>query len=113
MQEVIDNVHQQFIKAVAEGRKMDQSKVIPIADGRILTGEQAKQFGLVDEMGNLEDTVDIAARMVKIEGRPTVLYPKKRFTLWELLVKEMASTILETLQEKGFQLNYRLSSPVS
>jgi len=61
MQDVIDNVHQQFIKAVAEGRKMEQAKVVPVADGRIFTGEQAKQFGLVDEMGNLEDTVDMAA----------------------------------------------------
>ncbi len=113
MQEVIDNVHQQFIKAVAEGRKMDQSKVIPIADGRILTGEQAKELGLVDQMGNLEDTVDIAAKMVKIEGRPIVIYPKKKFALWELLVKEMASTILEALHEKGVQLNYRLSSPAN
>ena len=112
MQEVIDNVHQQFIKAVAEGRKMEEGRVIPVADGRIFTGEQAKQFGLVDEMGNLEDTVDLAAKMVNIEGRPTVVYPKKKFTLWEILAKEMASTFVETLSEKGFQLNYRLASPV-
>jgi protease-4 len=111
MQDVIDNVHQQFIKAVAEGRKMEQGKVIPVADGRIFTGEQAKQFGLVDEMGNLEDTVDLAARLVKIDGRPTVIYPKRKFTLWELLAKEMASMVVETLHEKGIQLNYRLASP--
>jgi protease IV len=112
MQDVIDNVHQQFIRAVAEGRKMEQSRLIPVADGRIFTGEQAKQFGLVDEMGNLEDTVDLAAKMVNIEGRPTVVYPKKKFTLWEILAKEMASTLVETLSEKGFQLNYRLALPV-
>jgi protease-4 len=111
MQDVIDNVHQQFIKAVAEGRKMEQSKVIPVADGRIFTGEQAKQFGLVDEMGNLEDTVDMAAKLVKIDGRPTVIYPKRKFTLWEMLAKEMASMVVETLHEKGIQLNYRVASP--
>jgi protease-4 len=111
MQDVIDNVHQQFIKAVAEGRKMEQSKVVPVADGRIFTGEQAKQFGLVDEMGNLEDTVDMAAKLVKIDGRPTVIYPKRRFTIWEMLAKEMASTVVESLHEKGIQLNYRLASP--
>ena len=111
MQDVIDNVHQQFIKAVAEGRKMDQAKVVPVADGRIFTGEQAKQFGLVDEMGNLEDTVDIAARLVKIDGRPTVIYPRRKFTIWEMLAKEMASTVVESLHEKGIQLNYRLASP--
>jgi protease-4 len=111
MQDVIDNVHQQFIKAVAEGRKMEQAKVVPVADGRIFTGEQAKQFGLVDEMGNLEDTVDMAAKLVKIDGRPTVIYPKRRFTIWEMLAKEMASTVVESLHEKGIQLNYRLASP--
>jgi protease IV len=111
MQDVIDNVHQQFIKAVAEGRKMEQAKVIPVADGRIFTGEQAKQFGLVDEMGNLEDTVDMAAKLVKIDGRPTVIYPRRKFTIWEMLAKEMASTVVESLHEKGIQLNYRLASP--
>ena len=82
-----------------------------IADGRILTGEQAKQLGLVDQMGNLQDTIDAVAKMVGIVGKPNVLYPKKRFSIWELLVKETTSAILETLNEKGFELNYRLLSP--
>jgi protease-4 len=113
IQGVIDNVHQQFIMAVAKGRKLDQAKVVEIADGRILTGEQAKQLGLVDQIGNLQDAIDIVAKMVGIEGKPNVLYPKRRFSLWQLLVKETASTILETLSEKGFELNYRLLSPAS
>jgi protease-4 len=111
VQGVIDNVHQQFIQAVAKGRKMDQAKVMQIADGRILTGEQAKQIGLVDQIGNLQDTIDIVAKMVGIEGKPNILYPKRRFSLWELLVRETTSAILDTLNEKGFELNYRLFSP--
>ncbi len=111
IQEVIDNVHQQFIQAVAKGRKMDQAKVTQIADGRILTGEQAKQLGLVDQIGNLQDAIDAVAKILKIEGKPNILYPKKRLSLWELLVKETASIILETLNEKGIELNYRLFSP--
>jgi len=111
IQSVIDNVHRQFIQAVSEGRKLDRAKVAEIADGRILTGEQAKQLGLVDQLGNLQDTVDAAAKLAGIEGKPNVLYPKKRFSIWELLVKETTSAILETLKEKGFELNYRLLSP--
>jgi protease-4 len=111
IQEVIDNVHQQFIQAVADGRKMDRSKVTQIADGRILTGEQAKQAGLVDQIGNLQDAIDTTAKLVGIEGKPNILYPKKKFSLWELLIRETVSAILETLNEKGFELNYRLSSP--
>ena len=111
VQGVIDNVHHQFVQAVAEGRKMDREKVVQIADGRILTGEQAKQIGLVDQIGNLQDAIDIVAKMVGIEGKPIILYPKRRFSLWGLLVREMASTLLDILNEKGFELNYRLVSP--
>ena len=111
IQETIDNVHQQFIQAVAEGRKMDRSKVAPIADGRIMTGEQAQQLGLVDKMGNLQDAIEEASRLAGIEGRPQIVYPKRKISLWELLIKEMASTFLEALNEKGYELNYRLFVP--
>ncbi len=108
MQEVLDNVHQQFIQAVADGRKLDRSKVVQIADGRILTGEQAKQLGLVDEMGNLQDTIDITAKMVGIEGKPNVLFPKKKVSIWDLLMRDMASAIVDALTEKGYELNFPL-----
>jgi protease-4 len=111
MQGVIDNVHQQFIQAVAEGRKLDRAKVVQIADGRIITGEQAKKLGLVDQMGNLQDAIDTTAKMVGIEGKPNILYPRKKFSLLELLMKEMASAFLNILSEKGYELNYRLFSP--
>jgi protease-4 len=111
MQEVLDNVHQQFIQAVAEGRKLDYSKVVQIADGRILTGEQAKSFGLVDKMGNLQDTIDITAKMVGIKGKPNILYPKKRISIWELIMRDMASAIIDVLNEKGYEFNYRLFLP--
>jgi protease-4 len=108
MQEVLDNVHQQFIQAVADGRKLDRSKVVQIADGRIFTGEQAKNLGLVDQMGNLQDTIDITAKMVGIEGKPNVLYPKRRFSIWEILMRDMASAIVDVLNEKGYELNFPL-----
>ena len=77
MQETIDNVHQQFIQAVAEGRKLDRAKVVPIADGRIMTGEQAKQFGLVDKMGNLQDAIEETSKLVGIEGKAADPLPEE------------------------------------
>ncbi len=106
MQEVLDNVHQQFIQAVADGRKLDRAKVVQIADGRILTGEQAKNLGLVDEMGNLQDTIELTAKMVGIEGKPNVIYPKRKLSIWELLMRDMASAIIDVLNEKGYELNF-------
>jgi protease-4 len=108
MQEVLDNVHQQFIQAVADGRKLDRAKVAEIADGRIFTGEQAKNLGLVDQMGNLQDTIEVTAKMVGISGKPNVIYPKKRFSIWELLMRDMASAIIDVLNEKGYDLNSAL-----
>jgi len=108
MQEVLDNVHQQFIQAVADGRKLDRSKVAQIADGRILTGEQAKSLGLVDQLGNLQDTIDITAKLAGIVGKPSILYPKKRISIWDLLIRDMASAVIDVLTEKGYELNFPL-----
>jgi protease-4 len=112
MQEVLDKVHQQFIQAVAEGRKLDRATVVEVADGRIFTGEQAKDHGLVDQMGNLQDAIDAVAKMVGIEGKPTVVYPeRRRITIWDLLFQDMTRALVNVLSEKGFEINYRLSGP--
>lgn len=109
LQQVIDSVQEQFVQAVATGRKMDRAKVAEIADGRILTGEQARKLGLVDELGNLQDAIDLAAKLVGIEGRPQVIYPRRKVTLWDLVLKDLTRGILDTLIEKGFELSYRMS----
>jgi len=85
LQNVLDNVHEQFIRAVSEGRKMLYDDVKQIADGRIFTGEQALKAGLVDELGDLEDAVQTAAKLSGIKGEPVVIGKKDRFSLINLL----------------------------
>jgi protease-4 len=85
LQKVLDNVHEQFIMAVAEGRKMLHDDVKKIADGRIFTGEQALKAGLIDELGNLEDAVQAAARLSGIKGEPVVISKKEHFSFINLL----------------------------
>ena len=85
LQKVLDNVHEQFIMAVADGRKMLHDDVKKIADGRIFTGEQALKAGLIDELGNLEDAVHAAARLSGIKGEPVVISKKEHFSLINLL----------------------------
>jgi len=85
LQEVLDNVHGQFIIAVAEGRKMLHADVQKIADGRVFTGEQALKAGLIDELGNLEDAVQAAARLSGIKGEPVVISKKEQFSFINLL----------------------------
>lgn len=85
LQNVLDNVHSQFINAVAEGRKILPDDVRRVADGRVYTGEQALKVGLVDELGNLEDAVRAAARICGIKGEPTVVSKKEKFSLMSIL----------------------------
>jgi len=108
----LDNVHEQFIQAVAEGRKLPLEKVRSLADGRIFSGDQAKTMGLVDELGNLQDTITLAAKMVGIQGEPEVIYPeKKRFSLIDLLLGETILRLLESRGETFPQLYFLYSLP--
>jgi len=107
LQGVVDNVHQQFINAVTEGRDLPRDDVVKIADGRIFTGEQAMALGLVDALGNLEDAVADAAKMGKIAGEPKVVTPpKSKISLLDLLREEARTLIDEKLTGNSIRLNY-------
>jgi protease-4 len=114
LQGVLDSVHEQFIRAVAEGRKLPVEKIRELADGRIFSGEQARELGLVDELGNLEDTLAMAATLAGIRGEPEIIYPeRKRFSLFDLLLQESVSKIVESLRESAPPLNFLYTWPQS
>lgn len=76
IQNVMDDIHDQFIAAVAAGRGRTVAEITPLADGRIFTGHQAVEAGLVDELGNLETAIRRAGELAGIEGRPRVIENK-------------------------------------
>lgn len=82
---MIDEHYRQFIRAVAEGRNMDLDQVRKLATGRVFTGSQARDVGLVDELGNFYDAVNLAAELAGIRGKPVVvnLGPEKNW--WDIL----------------------------
>jgi protease-4 len=84
LQRVVDDVHQQFIDAVAQGRNMTPEEARELADGRIFTGRQALELKMVDEMGGLEDVIVKLGEAAGIEGRPKVVWeePPKGFIEW-------------------------------
>ncbi len=89
IQQLIDDVHEQFITDIAKGRKLPVDKIRPLADGRVFTGEEAKKFGLVDGFGNLDDAVEKAGRLAGITGKVEAVYPpKEKFSLWNLVMGE-------------------------
>ncbi len=108
LQEVLDDVHEQFIEAVAEGRGMGIDEVKRLADGRIFTGRMAKEVGLVDELGNLEDAIMLAGKLSGIKGRPRVVERKERFSVFDFL----RGDVTERLFGKSFptiRLKYLLT----
>jgi len=101
LQALLDDVHGQFIAAVAQGRGLEESAVRAVADGRIYSGAQAKNLKLVDELGGFEEAVEAAGKLGGIPGKPKLILPRKRFSFTDLLKSELGigvpSTILPSL----------------
>jgi protease-4 len=77
MQSLIDNMHTQFIQAVAEGRHLKEEDIRAIANGKVWTGEQAAPMKLVDQITDFEGAVKDTAKAVGISGEPTLVWPPK------------------------------------
>ncbi len=107
LQNLIDDVYLQFVEAVASGRNMDIDAVKALADGRIFSGRQAKELGLVDELGGLQAAIEYSARRVGIVGEPKVVYPKPEpISLLDLLLKRTTASLGQYLhQAEQAQLN--------
>lgn len=111
---VLDDVHAQFIEAVATGRGLTVDQVKPMADGRVFTGRQAKELKLVDTLGGLEDAVAEAGRLAGIKGRPKMEYPRKERRLFAELFGEDAEAtfagslarVAEALGAPGLQMRF-------
>jgi protease-4 len=110
LMEVIESVYDQFVEAVAEGRGLDVNAVRKIADGRILSGQQALEHGLIDQLGNLQDAIDLAADMGGIEGKPNVIYPKKKRNLMGFLLEKAVTELIEGTRARNHRLYYGVPS---
>jgi len=109
-QALIDSTHEQFVKAVAEGRKLPLDEIRKIADGRVLSGEQAKAIKLVDRLGNLPDAIEEAGRLAGISGEPSIILPpKKKVNYLDLLAggaEETFNGVLNRVAGRGLLVTY-------
>lgn len=97
-QDVVDNSFMQFLDVVAKERKMDKDTLLKYANGRVFTGLQAKEYGLVDSLGTFEDAIRITSRMADIEGEPRIIRERKKFSFFEEI---MGSKIEDVTDIKG------------
>jgi protease-4 len=111
IQGVMDDVHEQFIAAVAEGRKMEIDKTRKISDGRIFSGRQAIGVGLVDEIGDLDDAVKVAGKLAGIDGEPVVVSKSEKGVISKLLDGKMPEELSRVLPDLHLKYMYYMYMP--
>lgn len=93
IQDLMENVHSQFKKVVSEKREIDYESLSTLADGRIFTGEQAKDMKLIDELGNFNKALNKTAELAGIEGEPEIVeFPKTRSPIFDLLLSRSGAS---------------------
>ena len=90
LNDMVTNIHNQFIDAVNDNRSIEKSELIKLADGRVFTGLQSKDLGLVDLLGTFEDAVSLAGSLGKIKGVPkTIQIDKKNSSLIDMFTSNI------------------------
>ncbi len=108
LQSITSAIHEQFVTAIAEGRKMDRAQVEQAADGRIFTGEDAKARGLVDRLGNFEDALEWAGALGGIDGPVVPVYARdEKLSLLRYLMSSSISDLISKVIHPGIYAQYR------
>jgi len=86
LQELVDDVYEQFVLAVSENRRMDRESVVALADGRVMSGARAVELGLVDRTATLSETLDLVGRMTGLGDNPRTVRPlERRLGFWDVV----------------------------
>lgn len=102
LQAIVDDIYDQFVRTIAENRKLPLKKILALSDGRIFSGKQAKDLGLVDQLGGLQDAVLLAGKLSGMEGSPEIVHGmKKKTTLLKYLIGSMTSAVVEEIKGKA------------
>ena len=105
-QKILDSIHEQFMNDVAEGRKMPIEQVKKLSDGRVYTGTQAKELGLVDGIGTFYDTLDNMKKDLGIKDKPVLVYGKRPFSLLKWLISSATETIIKHYNSAPMYYNH-------
>lgn len=91
-QEFIEEGYNQFIDVVSQGRGMSEEEVRLLAEGRVYSGSRALELGLVDVIGGLDRSIEIAAELAEVEEYRIIAYPEQK-TFFETLLEEMSGGV--------------------
>ena len=101
IQDLVDDIYNQFIDVIVRDRKISREKVINIADGRVFSGRQAKEYGLVDHLGDMGAAAKLASQLSGIDGKYDIISPrKKRASIFDYVFESAANQFSRSLKEK-------------
>lgn len=106
LQELVDDIYDQFLEMVANDRKIPKEKLRKIADGRVFTGRQALKLGLVDYLGDMGYAVTLVGEISGLKGKPELVYPKKKGSkFWDYIFSEMFTAFEGQMRGRLEQMN--------
>ncbi len=108
-QGLVEDVFEQFESTVAKERNLSEEVMARLADGRVVSGEQAKELGLVDELGNLYDTAEALRKALNETGTPNLVYPGRNpeDIIKDILEKGLSGAMQSLLKMDRAQIQYR------
>lgn len=112
LQGVTDEVAAQFVDAVVESRNLSRDRVLAVADGRVVTGAHARELGLVDELGTLQDAARLALKLADVPGEPELVYPPKDSAFLRDLLGHTAQSFAQGLTQALVRLKVVQGGPV-
>lgn len=101
LQKYINNGYALFLKRCADGRGMTTEAISKIAEGRVWTGNKAKEIGLIDELGNLDKAIEIAAQKANLTNYQIATYPEKKDFITTLM-EDSKEDYIETMTSETF-----------
>ena len=111
-QAYINKGYDLFTRRCADGRKMHQNEIKAIGEGRIWTGAHAQKIGLVDELGSLNDAIEKAKKLAKIDDATVMVYPAKTSTLEGILGSLTESSITDSKMQEALGEYYNVFSEI-
>lgn len=98
LDETTTDIYHQFLEAIVENRKLSKDKILPYADGRIFSGQQALSYGLIDSLGSYEEAIKITANLCGITKEPRIIKERPKFSFFRRIIsRSLARLFLPTL----------------
>lgn len=99
-QDIVDDSYDQFLNVVSSSRNLNKEELKDIANGRVFTGRQAKEIGLIDTLGTFDDAIKIASDIAGIEGEPVIVRERKKENLIERILDTFSNNELRSIKNE-------------